>query len=122
MVSHEASRLSAPTSPLSVLVVGDEAIGILVRDGGEAHRVGMAGHRTERRLAENAATALGLQLAAVDIDTSGTRPVVSNVSARPAFNQFERSANIDVAAAIIAAVEARLQVPRRLRSSLAEDD
>ena len=95
------------------LVVGDTATAMLSVAGDRARNASLSRHRTERRLAEHAAAALGLELAAIDIVTDEERSVIVRVSARPLLGRFAGIADIDVAADVIDAVEARVRAPRK---------
>ena len=99
----------AYASFLRVLVIGDDAAAILRCKGTQRRDAGLARHRAERRLAERAAEALGLGLAAIDIDDSGDYPRVIGIAARPALGRFERACEADVAGAIIDQIETRVR-------------
>ena len=94
---------------LRVLVIGDSALAILRCDGTRRRDAGLARHRAQRRLAERAAEAMGLGLAAIDIDDSAGRPRVIGLSARPALGRFERMCDADVTGAIIDRIEAKVR-------------
>ena len=106
----------AQVSPLPVwrtLVVGDTAVAMLSVAGERSRNASLSRHRTERRLAEHAAAALGLELTAIDIVTDDERSVILRVSARPLLGRFAGIADIDVASTVIDAVEARMRAPRK---------
>ncbi len=102
---------------LRVLVAGDSAVAILMQRGDKLRNVGISRHRAEQRLAEHAAVALGLGIAGVDLDTSGEHPLVAAVTARPRLGTFANASGVDVAAAVIDAVEASVLVSPRRRAS-----
>ena len=105
---HAAAPV-APTRILRVLVVGGEAMGVVQLTAKRAKAANIARHRTERRLAEHAAAALGLGLASIEVVLSNERHVVTRVSARPALELFARACDVDVASAIIDALETSLR-------------
>ncbi len=100
---------------LSVLVIGEEAVALTAWSGETWRSASLARHRAERRLAEHAAGALGLGLAAVDIGNHEDGPVVLGVSSRPSLARFEKLTKAGVVAAILDAVEQRVRtVPIRV--------
>jgi ribosomal protein S6--L-glutamate ligase len=62
----------------------------------------------ERRVAVEAASALGLQVAGVDLLRSSRGPLLLEVNASPGLEGIEGSTGVDVADAIVAHCEASL--------------
>ena len=104
--SRDDIAVPPPASFLRVLVAGDSAIAVLLRQSDRSLHAGPKRHRSVRRLAEHAAKAVGLGLAAVDIDAGSERPRVLRISARPALAHVERVSRVDVATKVMAAIEA----------------
>ena len=107
-----APELTARRDRLRVLVVGGVAVAIIQGEGRDTRAVNLARHRAERRVAERAAQALELGLAAVELVDVDERPAVAGVSARPALGLFARLGKIDVARRIIEATEVSLRERR----------
>ncbi len=99
---------------LRVLVVGDAAAAMVGPEGQGERALGFARHRAERRIAEHAAEALELGLAAIDVVRGGDEVAIARVSARPALGRFARLGKKDVAGLILDAVEARVGARARL--------
>ncbi len=111
--AKESASRRAPH--LSVLVIGEEAVALTAWSGEAWRSASLARHRAARRLAEHAAGALGLGLAAVDIGNQDEEPVVMRVSSRPSLARFEKLTKAGVVAAILDAVEQRVRtVPIRV--------
>jgi glutathione synthase/RimK-type ligase-like ATP-grasp enzyme len=94
---------------LRVLVVGENAVAMTVGARKRFRAASLARHRTERRLAEHAAVALGLGLAAIDVVEHGGRAAICGVSAKPALSRFERICEADVPEEILDALEQRVR-------------
>jgi len=74
--------------------------------GGTAAQVELSDD--ERRVAIEAASALGLEVAGVDLLRSSRGPLLLEVNASPGLEGIERSTGVDVAGAIVAHCEQRL--------------
>jgi ribosomal protein S6--L-glutamate ligase len=92
---------------LSVLVVGRRARAAVLHRGDEPAPVALDAHATERDVAETAAGALDLGLAAIDLaPVSAGAPTVIAVSAAPLLGAFERATRERLAPVIISAAVA----------------
>ncbi|SFW44328.1 30S ribosomal protein S6--L-glutamate ligase [Luteibacter sp. UNCMF366Tsu5.1] len=103
---------------LRCFVVGDQVVASMQRSsapgefranlhrGGSAASVALSDD--ERRVAVEAASALGLEVAGVDLLRSSRGPLLLEVNASPGLEGIEGSTGVDVADAIIAHCEARL--------------
>jgi ribosomal protein S6--L-glutamate ligase len=94
---------------LRFLIVGDKVAAAVERKAGADHNAGSRKLTSERALAERAAAALGLGLAAIDVRGYPDEPHVSRVSAAPALGQIEQATGAPAAKAIIARIEARVR-------------
>lgn len=105
---------------LRCLVVDGHVAAIAEASGSDlvADRSGLAG--AVPKAARRAAVALGLGLAAVDIDEATTR--VLAVSAQPALGRFARCCGVDGARLAIAAIEARVRGGQPADSGGATED
>ena len=102
-------------SDLRCLVVGDRVVGAMTRKGAEGefrsnlHRGGKATLAKltpdERRTAVQAAKAMGLRAAGVDILRSARGPLVLEVNSSPGLEGIEKASNVDVAGKIITFIE-----------------
>ncbi len=129
-VRHEVRELAALAPPilvqeylpagsrdLRIVVVGGEAVAAMRRTASAAdfrtnlHLGGSAAVATPSvelsALAIRAAAALGLDVAGVDIVETASGPTVLEVNASPGLMGIEAATGVDVAASILAAVEAR---------------
>lgn len=120
----------AKGTDLRCFVVGKKVVAAMQREAvpGEfranIHRGATAQAATlsaeERRIAVQAASALGLGVAGVDMLRSKRGPLILEVNASPGLEGIEASTGVDVAGAIIQYLEAEarapLQVPARRRS------
>ncbi len=93
---------------LRVLVVDQEALAMTTITGERRQRASLARYRALQRLAEDAAGALGLGLAAVDISLNGERAEVVHVSARPALARLGKGSGGDIGERLIQALETRM--------------
>ncbi|MDR3444946.1 MULTISPECIES: 30S ribosomal protein S6--L-glutamate ligase [Dyella] len=123
----------AKGTDLRCFVVGKKVVAAMQREAvpGEfranIHRGATAQAATlsaeERRIAVQAASALGLGVAGVDMLRSKRGPLILEVNASPGLEGIEASTGVDVAGAIIQYLEAEagapLQVPARRRSQRA---
>ena len=110
-------------SDLRCFVVGDKVVAAMERRGAEGefrsnlHRGGTAAavkiSPAERRTAVQAAAALGLRVAGVDILRSARGPLVLEVNSSPGLEGIERATGLDVAGRIVAFVEAGARSGRR---------
>jgi ribosomal protein S6--L-glutamate ligase len=105
-------------SDLRCFVVGNEVVASMQRSSAPGefranlHRGGSAAQvelsDDERRVAIEAASALGLEVAGVDLLRSSRGPLLLEVNASPGLEGIEGSTGVDVAGAIIAHCEQRL--------------
>ena len=105
-------------SDLRCFVVGDQVVAAMQRSSAPGefranlHRGGSAASvelsDDERRVAIQAASALGLEVAGVDLLRSSRGPLLLEVNASPGLEGIEGSTGVDVADAIIAHCESRL--------------
>lgn len=105
-------------SDLRCFVVGDQVVASMQRSsapgefranlhrGGSAEAVQLSDQ--ERQVALAAASALGLEVAGVDLLRSSRGPLLLEVNASPGLEGIEASTGVDVADAIVAHCEARL--------------
>lgn len=96
---------------IRAFVVGNRVVAAMEREakigdirsnihaGGTGHVVELTD--VEKKLAIQAAQAINLQIAVVDIIRSNRGPLILEVNARPGFEGLEKATGIDVAAAII---------------------
>ncbi|MDX1530790.1 MAG: hypothetical protein R3362_04625, partial [Rhodothermales bacterium] len=114
----------AKGSDLRCLVIGEKVVAAMVRKGAEGefrsnlHRGGTAEAAritpTERRTAVQAAKALGLRVAGVDILRSDRGPLVLEVNSSPGLEGIEKATGKDVAGLIVQYVE-RHAAPAKVR-------
>lgn len=102
-------RLRSGGARLRFLVVGEKVAAAIERKAGADHDAGQRKLAKERALAERAAAALGLGLAAIDVREHPDQPCVSRVSAAPALGQIEQATGAPAAKAIIALIESRVR-------------
>jgi ribosomal protein S6--L-glutamate ligase len=105
-------------SDLRCFVVGDQVVAAMQRSAAPGefranlHRGGSAASvelsDDERRVAIQAASALGLEVAGVDLLRSSRGPLLLEVNASPGLEGIEGSTGVDVADAIVAHCERRL--------------
>jgi glutathione synthase/RimK-type ligase-like ATP-grasp enzyme len=100
-LKHAESKSPA----LRLLVIGDAVVAALERRHGKAFDVSKRKLRTERTLAKQAAAALGLGLAGIDIADDESGPAIVRVSATPSLDTFETRTGIRVAEQVIAHLE-----------------
>ncbi|MBB3226063.1 ribosomal protein S6--L-glutamate ligase [Luteibacter sp. Sphag1AF] len=105
-------------SDLRCFVVGNEVVAAMERSsapgefranlhrGGSARSVELSDD--ERAVAIHAASALGLEVAGVDLLRSSRGPLLLEVNASPGLEGIEKSTGVDVAGAIVAHCEGRL--------------
>jgi ribosomal protein S6--L-glutamate ligase len=115
----------AEGTDIRVFVVGGRAIAAMQRTGAaddfrsNLHRGGVASaakiSREERATALRAARTLGLNVCGVDMLRSNHGPVVMEVNSSPGLEGIERATGVDIAAAIIAFLEANAK-PNRTRT------
>jgi len=115
----------AEGTDIRVFVVGGRAIAAMQRTGAaddfrsNLHRGGVASAakitREERTTALRAARTLGLNVCGVDLLRSNHGPVVMEVNSSPGLEGIERATGVDIAAAIIAFLEANAK-PNRTRT------
>jgi ribosomal protein S6--L-glutamate ligase len=110
-------------SDVRCLVIGDKVVAAMERRGAEGefrsniHRGGAAMRTritpTERKTAVQAAKALGLRVAGVDIIRSARGPLVLEVNSSPGLEGIEKATGKDVASLIIEHVEKNAKPSRR---------
>ncbi|CAM0997732.1 30S ribosomal protein S6--L-glutamate ligase [Rhodanobacter sp. Root179] len=110
----------AKGSDLRCFVVGNQVVAAMQRDSSPGdfranlHRGGSAKAATlsadEERIAVAAAGALGLGVAGVDLLRSNRGPLLLEVNASPGLEGIEAATGVDVAAAIMALLEAQAAV------------
>ncbi len=119
----------AAGSDLRCFVVGKKLVASMMRTsgdddfrsnlhaGGSAKKVRVT--KEERQMALNAAKAMGLNVAGVDIIRSETGPKVLEVNSSPGLEGIEKTTSIDVAGAIIEHIERKViaNKPLRLKKS-----
>jgi ribosomal protein S6--L-glutamate ligase len=115
----------AEGTDIRVFVVGGRAVAAMQRTGAaddfrsNLHRGGVASAakitREERATALRAARTLGLNVCGVDMLRSNHGPVVMEVNSSPGLEGIERATGVDIAAAIIAFLEANAK-PNRTRT------
>jgi ribosomal protein S6--L-glutamate ligase len=106
-------------SDLRAIVVGGRVVGAMRRQGASdefrsnLHRGGKAQALTltdeEERTAINAARALGLKVAGVDMLQSARGPLVLEVNSSPGLEGIEKATGVDVATAIVRYIEDRIR-------------
>jgi ribosomal protein S6--L-glutamate ligase len=109
---------------LRCLVVGDKVVAAMERRGAEGefrsnlHRGGSAVAAkitpTERRTAVQAAKALGLRVAGVDILRSSRGPLVLEVNSSPGIEGVERATGKDVASLVVQYIEKHARPARKV--------
>lgn len=98
----------APASRLDILVVQGDGIAILDTKGDRTRSASLIRNRGARRLAEQAADAVGLNLAGVIVDMMSGHPVVAAISSNPRLATFARHSGEDIASRLLDVVEARI--------------
>lgn len=107
---------------LRALVVGGKVVAAMQRSAPDGdfrsnlHRGGTAQaaklSATERRMAQRAARALGLNVAGVDLIRSKRGPLVLEVNASPGLEGIEGATKVDVAGSIVTLMEKLARKPR----------
>ena len=108
-LSARADATGTAAALLRLLVVGGRVASVLRRRGVEDADAMARRLPAERALAERAARALKLGLAAVDVDSCGATPQLTGVTARPALARFERVTGAHVAEDIMTLIESNVR-------------
>lgn len=113
ITARSAATLGEPTEEsgdvLRFLVVDGTAIAAAGVSRGRMRKAetGLGGRA--RKIAETAAGALDLGLAAIDVDADAAAPVLRAISTLPQLTKFEKVSELAAAEPIIAALEAKVQ-------------
>jgi ribosomal protein S6--L-glutamate ligase len=108
------TRIRASGPRLRLLVIGGDVAAVLERRRGKAYDATGRKLTDERTMAQEAAAAVGLRLAGIEIGASPAGPVVLKVSAVPRLAEFEDVTGVPVADLIITELEARVRSWRRI--------
>ena len=113
-------------SDLRLFVIGGKVVASMMRSasdddfrsnlhaGGKATKIKIT--QQERKIAKQAAKAMGLNIAGVDILRSGGGPKVLEVNSSPGLQGIENTNNIDVASMIIDYLEKKLGLSKIKKS------
>lgn len=115
MVPELALAAGEPALPgarrLHFLVIGKEAVAVMDVSGAEPRAIERRELAAERKLAQRAAAALELGIAAIDVAGEEDAPSIAAVSALPLLSRFESVTGADAARLVIEAGEQLMRRP-----------